>query len=486
MKKSKLIQILETFSKKEIKDFEKFVISPYFNTGRNADGLFSILKGHHPDFESDEILKENIFKKLFPGEKYNEKKLKNVTSGLTRLAEQFHVFESIKNDPVHFEELLGDKYRDLGNDKLLNNTLNSLEKKIDGLLFDSVSSLRKKEKAAGLREDYYMLQNRFDKAIALRSEVTEYFMLSFLIRLLRKLRDREWIPDSYSNSLESPLLDVIYEEINIEKILSGLRKRKYNMLWLLEMYYYTYKSATDLDDEESFYKFKKLFNDNIKEFTRREKYFLLADFLSFYIRNFNRGNLKYEREEFELYRQMMEENAFTASDEDYIIPVLFRSIMFVSLSLEEYDWLEEFLDKFAVKLHPEYRDNMKSFVKAHIYSAKGDFEKALEQTVKIKYDLFVYKLDVKNLLLTLYYELDLFDQASALIDTYKHFLNESKEFSQKYLLEFRNYIKIYTKLFKAKADGKTKDLDLLVKEMNGMELLARRPWLTEKVTQLKK
>ena len=100
MNDSKLIQILKTFSVNEIKDFEKFIASPYFSTGRNVEGLYSILKPYHPEFDSSKLDKKTVFKKLFPCDKYSEMKFKNVTTALTRLAEQFLVNESIKNDPV--------------------------------------------------------------------------------------------------------------------------------------------------------------------------------------------------------------------------------------------------------------------------------------------------------------------------------------------------------------------------------------------------
>ena len=64
MHTGKLIQILKTFSPDEVKNFEKFVVYPYFSTGRNVEGLYSILKPYYPEFDSPKLDKKNVFKKL--------------------------------------------------------------------------------------------------------------------------------------------------------------------------------------------------------------------------------------------------------------------------------------------------------------------------------------------------------------------------------------------------------------------------------------
>jgi hypothetical protein len=54
MKDLKLISLLKTFSKTEIKEFEKFLQSPYLNTsGEYIFKFFNSIKKYYPEFESD-------------------------------------------------------------------------------------------------------------------------------------------------------------------------------------------------------------------------------------------------------------------------------------------------------------------------------------------------------------------------------------------------------------------------------------------------
>ena len=313
-----------------------------------------------------------------------------------------------------------------------------------------------------------------------------YLSLSFLVLFLRKLRDKEVINLGYRTPFENILSDSISKGMDFEKILLLLKKKKYPMLWMVEMYYYAFISAQNLDDEKSFYKFKKLFYENMEKFSRREKYFILSDFLSFYVRNDNRGKMKYEQEEFEVYKQMLEQGAYSSSGKEHFNTILYRNMMFLALSLEEYEWLEQLIEKFTSKLKPEYRDNMENLARAHLDFAMGNPSKALENINKVKYDLFAYKLDAKNLLLKIFYELNLLDQAFSLIDAYKHFLKNNKEFSPSYLVQFKNFVNTYSKLLKIKSDGKKDDIKSFSSEVKSIESLSSRRWILEKVGELEK
>src|SRR6266498_953304 len=97
MKNSKLTTLLKTFSKEEMKRFGLFIDSPYFHTGRNLKPLYLLLKKNHPEFKSEKLLEEQIFRKLSLKEKFDKKKfsayLRVLFTEMTKLANQFLVFE---------------------------------------------------------------------------------------------------------------------------------------------------------------------------------------------------------------------------------------------------------------------------------------------------------------------------------------------------------------------------------------------------------
>ena len=484
MNKSKIVQILNGFSPKEIKEFEKFVVSPYFNTGRNAEGLFNILKEYYPDFESPDLERELVFERLFPGEKFVEKKFKNVTSALTQLADRFLVNERLRNDPVEFEQLLYKEYWERENYKPFLSILNSLEKRIEKLPFDRKNAFLVEEGIASYRYSYYLKLSRPDKAIPFIGESSEYNSLSFLIKFIKSFMLSHTAVITYNTPVKNTLFEVFRNGLDLDKIIAGLRKSKYRYLWLLELYYYTLKTYTDLNDVKSFKKARDIFNKHIDKFSRYEKYFIFNDFYGFCVRQFSRGNTNFLSTEFEICKQQKNENALTISDSASLDLMFFRNFVYTALKAKEYDWLEEFVNDCAIMMPPDGRDSMRDFTLARLEFERGNFDKALEHASNIQYEIFTYKLDVKNLLLLTYYELELFDQAESLIDTYKHYITTMKEFSPAYLKKFKDFIKIYSLLFKARTSGKTQDSDLLLKKAEDIKVLPSRAWFVQKIKEL--
>jgi hypothetical protein len=118
MQKTKLIALLKTFTKQEMKDFEKFISSPYFSPGRNLKPLFNVLKKYYPEFNSPNLTHEKIYRKLYPGKKYEKKKSEHVlqvlVSEMMSLAEKFVVYDGFESGKFgfHYYSLLADEYLD--------------------------------------------------------------------------------------------------------------------------------------------------------------------------------------------------------------------------------------------------------------------------------------------------------------------------------------------------------------------------------------
>ena len=485
MQDSKLIEILKVFSPKEWKDFEKFINSPYFSTGRDLSGLYTILKKQYPEFSSAQLDKEKVFAALFPSEQFNEKKLKNITSDLTGMAEQFLVNEALSLNEELSEETLARVYKDKKNDKLFLKTLNSLEKKLSGNRFQSDKCFNEEERLERLFEGYYIGLHKFEKSVPIRVKYTEYVILTFFVTFFRKQRDKIIIQNYYNLEFTSPLIESVYESLDFEKLLKLLKEKKSEWLWLIEIYYYAFKTLQNVEDEAMFNKFQKLFYENIEKFSRKEQYFIFNDFIAWLHTKDNKFGTLSAREEFEIFKKMLEHAAYSASEKEFMSVLLYRNIMNMAVSLEEYDWFENFVKDFTEKLKLEFRENMENLAKSNLYFERGRFEDALECLSKIPYDLFIYKVDIKNLMLRIYYELELYDAAFSMINAFRNFLSTTDEISEVFKTQQINFINFYNKLLKMKADNKPNDAEFIAKEIEKKDSVASKHWLIEKAKQMK-
>jgi hypothetical protein len=127
---------------------------------------------------------------------------------------------------------------------------------------------------------------------------------------------------------------------------------------------------------------------------------------------------------------------------------------------------------------------MENLAMANLLFEKGKFEEALERLSKIPYDVFIYKVDIKNLMLRIYYELNLYESAFSMINAFRNFLASSEEISGGFKTQQMNFLNFYNKLLKMKADNKNEDAGFLLKEMEKKDSLASKQWLIEKASQI--
>src|SRR5262245_37025925 len=106
MKKSKLIQILKSFSSDEMKEFEKFISSPFFGCKNFVLNFFRELKKYYPYFKEEDIQKEEIFARLYKNKKYNDGLIRRMTSDLITLAEEYIMYKEFKNNKAYCNHTL--------------------------------------------------------------------------------------------------------------------------------------------------------------------------------------------------------------------------------------------------------------------------------------------------------------------------------------------------------------------------------------------
>jgi hypothetical protein len=299
------------------------------------------------------------------------------------MAEQFLVNEALSLNEELADETLAHVYKDKKNDKLFLKTLNSLDKKLSGNKFQSDKCFNEEERLERLFEEYYIGLHKFEKSVPIRVKYTEYVILTFFVTFFRKQRDKIIIQNYYNLEFTSPLIESVYESLDFEKLLKLLKEKKSEWLWLIEIYYYAFKTLENVEDEPMFHKFQELFYENIEKFSRKEQYFIFNDFIAWLHTKDNKFGTLSAREEFEIFKKMLEHAAYSASEKEFMSVLLYRNIMNMAVSLEEYNWFENFVKDFTEKLKPEFRENMENLAKSNLYFERGKFEDALGCLSKI-------------------------------------------------------------------------------------------------------
>lgn len=487
MKGSKLIQILSTFSKDEMNSFEKFLNSPFFSIGRDVSGLFSLIKKRFPEFPALHLEKQRIFSELFPGENFNEKKLKNLIFDLTRQAEKFLIHNKLRSDSLMSEKLLASQLRNRMLERPFLSSMEVIEKKLNDYLFDGRYYFNEQEDFCVKKDDFLFWKSDFTGSIEFRVKATEYSTLSFLIKFLQRKKDKEVVTKRFGKKFENLLFDSVAENIDFDELIKTLNENKYQYAWLIELYHCS--SLCFLEESKcfsSFQRMKELFYAHLEFFSHHERHILFHELANFCMINKEKGDAAYTREEFEVYKKMIQ---FYSSPEDenneFFHAVLFRNIILSGILNKDLQWVQTFAEHYIPLIKPDRQESMKYFVAAHLAFERREFREALDNLNSMNFDLVLNKFDVRNLMLKIYYELELYEQAYSYIDAYKHFLSDNKEAARIHYEQYGNFINLFSKLLKSKEERNYDVLRNFEVFINNTEKLASRAWLAEKITELK-
>ncbi|HRJ98827.1 MAG TPA: hypothetical protein PL089_04305 [Ignavibacteria bacterium] len=482
MTDSKLVSLLKTFSKSEFKNFEKFVSSPYFSKGRDLMPLFKALKIYYPQFSSEKFSVKNIYESIFPGKNYGDTKsnslMKTLISELYKMCIDFLAYSSFKEDEKRKSFYVLDQIR-------RRKHYIEFEKEYEKIINDTnkggITDFIERYFLYSVYKNYSLDRDQFNDSFEYtlatdENIVAAALMMSFMIEDVKNTSDAYNIPMRYN------LMNNLLENLNTENLLEEMKINSDRFYPYVLIFYMIYKMNKHKDNTEYYYELKKLVAEN-KNLFGREDNFLLSNIMLTYV------NVKlFPNEEYcFLYEYMLENNIYKKTESDDFHIILFRNIVVVFSALEEYEKLENFIQKYSSELHIEHRDNMYNFSFAHLNFIKGNFEKALEYTGKINYDIFIFKLDARILLMKIYYELSYFEQAYSLIDSITHFLRYTNEFSDIFKNHYNNFIKNFHRLLKLKTSGvsDSDSINILEMKIKKEKQTGNILWLQKKIDEMK-
>ena len=444
MENSGLIKVIRTFSKEEMKEFEKLVASPFFSTGRNLTPLLNVIKKYHPDFENENLIKEKVFEKLYPGKIYSETVIRKLATELYHLSIEYIKQISLRQNPLLVNTCSGYNFIDRNLDsvalKLINEVDFDIEKgKIDYDFFVS------KPKINNVKNYYYYNKrslNYYKEIMFLRTQtfynVIESFILDFCLAYPDFILNRKRYE---SENLNLNFL-VIADCIDFEKYVQTINpdsKSKDEISTLLCLYSLIfYKNPGKY---EYFEKFKDLFFRNFEMFSDD----LLTEFLEIFKRlimfaeNHLPGNISIQMK-FELFNFILKKNLFI----DPILKVFpknyFKETFLSGFRLEKFEWAEKFLNDYSKFLKDEEREYTVNLCRSYLYFAKGKYDDCINFLNLINIDHPTEKAANYYLRAAALYELKYYDESESVLNAYLKFLERNTVAFNRDKTQFINFI----------------------------------------------
>lgn len=486
MKNTKLIQTLKTFTKDELKLFEKFVASPYFNNGRNCLPFLKELEKHYPYFEDlkDKLTPEAIYKKLYPGKNFNKQVMWNQVSQLEKLALEFLLQTAFKNNKT-------------GRFSMIFNELS--KRNLDKLILKEIDNADKYLSTVKLGEEYYSLkwiveinrsdywnsvQGRQDKSFEGTVKSTEFLILKFLADLSVQVWDLNILKLMYNSGDEINSSLELIRSLDMKNLIEANKKSKNMYLKVINFYYNKIMCALDENDESYFFEMKKFFDKNYDLFDKQEQHNAIISLANYCAHKMRSGQDKFLKILFEINKLRLEKEIGVYMH-GRINKALFHQILRSALSLGKIKWAEKFVKGYISKLRTEHQKTMASLALGYINYAKKDYSESLHHLNKVEFIDLRDKLHVRILSAKAYYELNNTEALTYYIDSSRHFFRKNTAIENDTGKAYVKFFNFLNKLLICKENPDPQKLKLLRENIDIDKILRLRhkSWLLGKIDE---
>lgn len=470
--------------------FGKFLRSPYYNNREMLNKLFIILKRYHPSYEHKNLTKQGIYKKLYGDAAYNDSTLRNLFSDLQQIALQFLKTEAFRSNSIESSFFLTDELARRGLVKHFSERISATDSLI-GKDAD-ISSAFFLSKFRTQTDQFYL--NLQSARVLKRSFVEEeskklvngiiFFMSYFLIESIRHSDNLIKYSRSYNVSSNMKTVSEFMSVFDIEKILNFISHNSELKLPIVEVYYKLLQTYLNFNEDNYYGEFKEFLMKHSGTFSLLDNHFLFARLLDYCVLKKNTAShtdFDLDNEIFELLTVIIRRGYYVTDSTTYIPFDLFRNYLHNCITLRRLDEMEDFINNFTSKLNPKQITNVKNYSFALLHFEKGNFTDALDLLNRIKFDQFIYKLDMKNLLLKIHYELGQYEAALYAMDSYKHFINNNVLVSDSKRVLHHNFISYVSKLIKFKNSSKGLSPLYLEEKLKKSKDTFNKEWLLDKM-----
>ena len=495
----RLSEILGTFDKVELKRFERFLRSDYFNTNERIYKLFKALKKFYPIFDDPRLTNEHLFKELYGQKKFDDKTFRYLLSELMTLSEKYLSLSNIEEDKQVMEKQLIKRLLAKRLFTQAQSHLKEIDKKLEGNFVISGSDINNRCDYLESWHNLFFFSGKQDPVtdITKKIEGGEYIVFRAIIELSHIYQNLIAVTPNYNIELpEDNLfftflrnLDYKAMYVNLDNIENSFKTNKYKYELVIAFKIYVSFMITFLDEKDKayFYKMKKSVAKYSRLFNREELqnlHIMLVSCCEIKRKIF--GEHEYLVSQFEILKSALSLNLYSQYKGQYMEVPLFSKIFETAFALKEYSWAEDFINRYKKELSPEFCDDIYHYSNAELNFKKKQFESAHESLSKIKsLKYFQLKIKVRNLTLMIYYELNYIEQAIALLNTYTHFLINNKRVRAEQKETELNFLSFLKELLKLKETRKDNGiLKSLRNDISKCGQLVRKDWLLEKAGEL--
>jgi hypothetical protein len=408
--------------------------------------------------------KQRAWKHVYPGEAYDDARMRQAMYFLLKAVEEFLVFHDFADDTIRFNIALARIYRRRNLDKAYRQAYRIAS---DGL------------ENQPLRNHYYLLNRYFleqeehehrmaitQNAPVNLQETADALEQWFAAERLRISKDmlahhRIFQTIQYDYGLQQEILTYSEHQNRLDSPAVGV-------------YYFAYQALTNPQNEAYFDELERRLHHEMERFDHSEVRTLYLAALNYCVAKINQGRSDYAVRAFQLYKKGLESGILL--ENNLLSRYTFGNAVGAALKIQQFEWAEKFITDFEVHLEEKQRKSIVNFNLSRVYFEKGDYDKAQRLLFDFEYDDMLLNIIAKTMLLKIYYEQGEFDALESLLESMRIYLQRKEALDPARKTAYKNLISLMKKLLNHNPYSKTQTerLRTLVENTNP---LMERDWL---------
>jgi hypothetical protein len=239
-----------------------------------------------------------------------------------------------------------------------------------------------------------------------------------------------------------------------------------------------YDSLTQPDQESVIDELQQFMREKGWKFPFAEQRELFQYMKNYCIKKLNTGKTEYTQKLFSIYQLTLDNVAFL--EDEPLSPFEFKNMVTIALRLGEFEWVNKFIPSHLKYLQKEYRLNAETYNLGNYHFFCKDYKATLRLFQQVEFTDVFYALDVRSILLKIYFEQHDEDLFYYQASSFRTFLSRHKQVSSYQRTIYRNFIRFAALILKA--EGDPQKLNSIAEEMEKVKQVADIRWLREKCT----
>lgn len=467
MKESQLLSLFNSLNKKEIRDLNKWLQSPFFNQREDVILLFDYLKINAKK-KDDSLEKKETFAALWKGEIYEDTKIRYAMSFLFNQIKDYLTYVEWQNEPVAPKSARTRALWHHGQDASYQKEMEQLtaqlseEQNFTYLQHFHVYQLNLEKYRSSIKKSRTNAANL--------QEVSDALTTFYICETMRVA--------SIMITHKTVNTQVEYSSLMLEEVLQKAVLSPFADLPEVAIYYNIYRALTETDNPTYFKNLKQLITTHWQRFAAIEMrdIYLLA--INYCIKKLNSGQPEFIREALDLYQVGLEKGIFLENGE--LSRFTYNNALTLYLYLKEFEAAKTFLERYKEHLPSKQRHNIYLYNLTVYHFKKQEYQTVMELLQEVRFRDVLYNLDARRMLLRAYFEAEAFDALESLLDSFQTYMRRRYDLGyhkEMYVNLIRFMRRLLTIGYKKEA------LKALYTEVESTTAVVDKVWLLEKIEE---